>query len=52
MNSTPLVISIIIFGLYAGIYGDIDTAKAYSVLSLLNLLLNPLKMIVIVLLLQ
>lgn len=52
MNSTPIVISLFIFGLYAGLNGDFEPAKAYTVISLLNLLLNPLKMIVIVLLLQ
>ncbi|KAL4440938.1 hypothetical protein ABPG74_009351 [Tetrahymena malaccensis] len=52
MNSTPIVISLFIFGLYAGLYGDIESNTAYTIISLLNLLLNPLKMIVIVLLLQ
>ncbi|KAL4488820.1 hypothetical protein ABPG72_016473 [Tetrahymena utriculariae] len=52
MNSTPIAISLFIFGLYAGLYGDIESNTAYTIISLLNLLLNPLKMIVIVLLLQ
>jgi hypothetical protein len=49
MNATPFVISLFIFGMYVIINdGEFDSASAYTVLTLLNLLLNPLKMIVIV----
>lgn len=41
--------SILVFGLYAGIYSDFDPAKAFMVLSLFNLLLIPLRMVTMVL---
>lgn len=49
MNVTPLMMSILVFGLYAGLYSDFDPAKAFMVLSLFNLLLIPLRMITMVL---
>ncbi|KAL4488821.1 hypothetical protein ABPG72_016474 [Tetrahymena utriculariae] len=51
MNVTPLLMSILIFGLYAAIYTDFNSAKAYTVLSLFNLLLIPLRMVTMVLML-
>ncbi|KAL4440937.1 hypothetical protein ABPG74_009350 [Tetrahymena malaccensis] len=51
MNVTPLLMSILIFGLYAAIYSDFNAAKAYTVLSLFNLLLIPLRMVTMVLML-
>lgn len=48
MNVTPLMVSILIFGLYSVIYDDFNPQKAYMMLSLFNLLLNPMRMITIV----
>lgn len=49
MNVTPLMISILVFGLYSALYDDFTAAKAYMVLSLFNLLLIPLRMVTMVL---
>lgn len=51
MNVTPLMMSILIFGLYAALYNDFTPSKAYMVLSLFNLLLIPLRMVTMVLML-
>lgn len=45
MNVTPLMVSIIIFGVYSVFYDDFSATKAYMVLSLFNLLLIPLRMV-------
>lgn len=50
MNVTPLFVSIILFGIYAWKDGKLTPSKAYMILSLFNLLLIPLRMIVMVLL--
>lgn len=49
MNVTPLMISILVFGLYSALYDDFTPAKAFMVLSLFNLLLIPLRMVTMVL---
>lgn len=47
MNVTPLMISILLFSLYGVFYDDFTPQKAYTVLSLFNLLLIPLRMITV-----
>jgi len=49
MNVTPLMMSILVFGLYAAFYDSFTPSKAYMVLSLFNLLLIPLRMVTMVL---
>ena len=50
MNVTPLMISILVFGVYSFTsQEDFNPAKAFMVLSLFNLLLIPLRMITMVL---
>jgi hypothetical protein len=49
MNVTPVMICVLVFGLYSSLYDDFSPAKAFMVLSLFNLLLIPLRMVTMVL---
>lgn len=47
-NSSPLVVCVFIFGIYVGMGGELLPSKAYSVLSYLNLLIMPMRMVVFI----
>lgn len=47
MNMMPIVASILCFGMYVKFYGDsLTPAKVYTVLTLFNLMANPMRMLV------
>lgn len=46
LNATPSLISVICFGLYVTMGYELTAAKAYMLISLFNLLLLPLRMII------
>lgn len=51
MNMMPILASIVCFGMYVFLYGSegLSPAKAYTVLSLFNLMANPMRMMVMTL---
>lgn len=48
MNMMPIIASILCFGMYVYFYGSegLSPAKAYTVMSLFNLMANPMRMLV------
>ena len=48
MNMLPIFSSIIIFGVYSGIYGQdqLNSGKVYTVLSIFNLIATPMRLVI------